>query len=167
MFKAIGRTLTVALCFIAGAAAFAEDRLNTSADYAYIMDADTGLELYSKNGHEPFIPASMTKIMTAYMVFDRIRNGRLEWDEEIIISENAWRKGGAASGGSTMFLEPGSKVSVGDLVRGVIIQSGNDACIALAEGMSGSEEAFATEMTARAQEIGPRNGSLQECNGLA
>ncbi len=142
------------------------DALNTSADYAYIMDADTGMALYSKDGDTPFIPASMTKIMTAYIVFERIRDGRLTLEDEFVVSETAWREGGAASGGSTMFLELGSKVSVRDLLRGVIIQSGNDACIVIAEAISGSQEAFAEEMTRRARELGLDSATFENPTGL-
>ncbi len=142
------------------------DVLNTKADYAYIMDADTGLELYSKDGEVPLIPASMTKIMTAYIVFERIRDGRLSLEDEFVVSERAWREGGAASGGSTMFLELGSKVSVADLLRGIIIQSGNDACIVVAENISGSQEAFAEEMTRRAHELGLDSARFENATGL-
>ena len=142
------------------------DTLNTKAEFAYIMDGDTGAEIYSKRGEEPMIPASMTKIMTVYLVFERIRDGRLSLDDEFTVSENAWRKGGAASGSSTMFLEPGSKVSVSDLLQGVVVQSGNDACIVLAEGVSGSEEAFAAAMTERARELGLSTASFKNVTGL-
>ena len=142
------------------------DTLNTKAEFAYIMDGDTGAEIYSKRGEEPMIPASMTKIMTVYLVFERIRDGRLSLDDEFSVSENAWRKGGAASGSSTMFLEPGSKVSVSDLLQGVVVQSGNDACIVLAEGVSGSEEAFAAAMTERARELGLSTASFKNVTGL-
>ena len=142
------------------------DTLNTKAEFAYIMDGDTGAEIYSKRGEEPMIPASMTKIMTVYLVFERIRDGRLSLDDEFTVSENAWRKGGAASGSSTMFLEPGSKVSVNDLLQGVVVQSGNDACIVLAEGVSGSEEAFAAAMTERARELGLSTASFKNVTGL-
>ncbi|MFC7290550.1 D-alanyl-D-alanine carboxypeptidase family protein [Hirschia litorea] len=142
------------------------DALNTKADYAYILDGDTGLSLYSKNGDEAFIPASMTKIMTAYVVFERLRDGRLSLDDEFVVSETAWREGGAASGGSTMFLDLGSKVSVQDLLRGIIIQSGNDACIVIAEAISGSQEAFAEEMTRRAQELGLKSAHFENPTGL-
>ena len=142
------------------------DTLNTKAEFAYIMDGETGAEIYSKRGEEPMIPASMTKIMTVYLVFERIRDGRLSLDDEFTVSENAWRKGGAASGSSTMFLEPGSKVSVSDLLQGVVVQSGNDACIVLAEGVSGSEEAFAAAMTERARELGLTTASFKNVTGL-
>ena len=160
------RFVVLAGCALMALPTASAEKFSTTADYAYIMDAETGIELYSKRGQEAFIPASMTKIMTAYMVFDRVRSGRLEWDETFKVSENAWRKGGAASGGSTMFLDPGSEVAVEDLVRGVIIQSGNDACIVLAEGISGSEEAFATEMTARAKELGLESANFLNATGL-
>ncbi len=142
------------------------DPLNTLADHALIMDAETGQTLYSHHGETPMIPASMTKIMTVYMVLDRISDGRLKLDDTFRVSENAWRKGGAASGGSTMFLEPGSDVSVQDLLRGIIIQSGNDACIVVAENISGSEEAFAASMTERAQELGLESASFRNATGL-
>ena len=142
------------------------DTLNTKAEFAYIMDGDTGAEIYSKRGEEPMIHASMTKIMTVYLVFEGIRDGRLSLDDEFTVSENAWRKGGAASGSSTMFLEPGSKVSVSDLLQGVVVQSGNDACIVLAEGVSGSEEAFAAAMTERARELGLSTASFKNVTGL-
>ena len=142
------------------------DVMTTDADFAYIMDADTGTTLYSKNGETPMVPASMTKLMTVHIVLERIRDGRLSLDDEFTVSENAWRKGGSSSGGSTMFLEPRSKVRIEDLLRGVIIQSGNDACITIAEGISGSEEAFADLMTQRAHELGLATASFKNSTGL-
>ena len=142
------------------------DVMTTEADFAYIMDADTGTTLYSKNGETPMVPASMTKLMTVHIVLERIRDGRLSLDDEFTVSENAWRKGGSSSGGSTMFLEPRSKVRIEDLLRGVIIQSGNDACITIAEGISGSEEAFADLMTQRAHELGLATASFKNSTGL-
>lgn len=162
----VGRILLAAATSLAFAGYACSDPLNTKADYAYILDADTGQTLYSKRGDEAMTPASMTKIMTAFVVYERIRDGRLSLDEEFVVSENAWRKGGAASGGSTMFLELGSKVSVENLLKGVIIQSGNDACIVLAEGIMGSEEAFSAEMTRRAKELGLESASFKNVTGL-
>src|SRR5689334_3250866 len=118
------------------AAQFAADPLNTDATYAYILDGDTGLPLYSKRGDEPMVPASMSKLMLYYIVFERIRDGRLKLTDEFPVSEHAWRTGGAYTDGSTMYLPVNSKVSVENLLKGAIIVSGNDACIALAEGIA-------------------------------
>lgn len=148
------------------AEALAADPLNTNAPYAYILDGDTGQQLYAKNGDEKIIPASMSKLMVYYLVFERIRDGRLKLEDEFTVSENAWRKGGAGTEGSTMFLRLNSKVSVENLLRGAVIQSGNDACIVLAEGLAGSEEAFAREMTVKGQEIGLRNSTFTNATGL-
>ena len=140
--------------------------LDTPAEYAVIMDFETGEILYSKNGEEPMIPASMTKMMTAHVVFDRLERGEITLDDTFTVSENAWRKGGWATGGSTMGLKVGEQVSVEDLLRGVIVLSGNDACIVLAEGLSGSEEAFAREMTELAQSMGLTSASFKNASGL-
>jgi D-alanyl-D-alanine carboxypeptidase (penicillin-binding protein 5/6) len=144
----------------------AADPLNTNAPYAYIMDGDSGLPLYCKQCEQPLIPASMSKLMVYYLVFERIRDGRITLDDEFTVSEHAWRTGGAGTDGSTMFLKLGSKVRVEDLLRGAVIQSGNDACIVLAEGLAGSEEAFAREMTARAHELGMTNSNFTNATGL-
>lgn len=129
------------------------------------MDYETGIVLYEKDARRAIAPASMTKIMTAEMVFERIRNGSISMDTEFTVSEEAWRRGGAASGSSTMFLDVNSKARVEDLLRGVIIQSGNDACIALAEGISGSETAFADQMTQYARKIGLESASFKNATG--
>jgi D-alanyl-D-alanine carboxypeptidase (penicillin-binding protein 5/6) len=144
----------------------AADPLNTNATYAFIMDGDSGATLYSKRGDEAMVPASMSKLMLYYVVFERIRDGRIKLDDEFTVSEHAWRTGGAGTDGSTMFLKLGSKVRVEDLLRGAIIQSGNDACIVLAEGIAGSEEAFAREMTARAHELGMTASNFANATGL-
>jgi D-alanyl-D-alanine carboxypeptidase (penicillin-binding protein 5/6) len=148
------------------AAQLAADPLNTNAPYAYILDGDTGLPLYSKRGDEPMVPASMSKLMLYYLVFERIRDGRLKLDEELTVSEHAWRTGGAGTDGSTMFLPIHSKVTVQDLLKGAIIVSGNDACIVLAEGIAGSEEAYAREATARAKELGMTGSTFANATGL-
>ena len=137
----------------AGAAATAES-FQTIAPFALLMDADTGSVLYDKSGDSPMIPASTTKILTAEIAFREIKEGRLKLDDIFVISENAWRNGGAKSGGSTMFAALNSRVRVEDLLKGLVIQSGNDAAIALAEGISGSEASFADLMNLRAREIG-------------
>lgn len=137
----------------------------TAAPHAIILDYDTGLVLFEKDAREAIAPASMTKIMTAELVFDRLRDGTLTKDTKFTVSEEAWRRGGAASGSSTMFLEVGSKVRVEDLLRGVIIQSGNDACITLAEGIAGSETAFADLMTQHARDIGLESATFRNATG--
>ena len=148
------------------AAPLAADPLNTDAPYAFIMDGDTGVPLYSKQGYEPMIPASMSKLMLYYMVFERLKSNRLTMEEQFSVSEHAWRTGGAGTDGSTMFLPLNSKVSVADLLKGAIIVSGNDACIVLAEGIWGSEEAFARAATARAAELGMTASTFANATGL-
>lgn len=130
-----------------------------------IIDAASGEILFEKNARDAIAPASMTKIMTADIVFEALRDGTLMPETILTVSEDAWRRGGSASGSSTMFLEVGSKVSVMDLLRGVIIQSGNDACIVLAEAISGSEDAFATMMTERAREMGLESAIFRNATG--
>jgi D-alanyl-D-alanine carboxypeptidase (penicillin-binding protein 5/6) len=133
----------------------------TAARAAVIMDHRTGVVLFEKNADERIPPASMSKLMTAYMIFDRLKSGRLKLDEEVTVSERAWKMGG-----SQMFLEVGDRVRVEDLIRGIIIQSGNDACVAMAEAISGSEEAFAREMNEKAREIGLTGSSFANSTGL-
>jgi D-alanyl-D-alanine carboxypeptidase (penicillin-binding protein 5/6) len=144
----------------------AQDPLNTAAPYAFIMDGDSGQELYCKACEEPVTPASMSKLMVYYIVFERIREGRLKLTDEFSVSEHAWRTGGAGTDGSTMFLKLNSRVSVENLLRGAIIQSGNDACIVLAEGLAGSEEGFAREMTAKAKVLGLKHSTFANATGL-
>ena len=139
--------------------------LETDAKQAIIIDHDTGIVLFEKDARRPMPPASMTKIMTAYMVFDALERGDIQEDTLLTVSEEAWRRGGVQSGSSTMFLELGSEVPVIDLIRGVIIQSGNDACIVLAEGLAGSEDAFARRMTQRAREMGLQTATFRNATG--
>lgn len=146
-------------------AAAQDGGFTTPAPHVVIMDYDTGLVLFEKDARRPIAPASMTKIMTAELVFDRIRDGSLSPDTEFTVSEEAWRRGGAASGSSTMFLKLNSSVRVEDLLRGVIIQSGNDACIVLAEGIAGSETAFADMMTQHARDIGLDSATFRNATG--
>lgn len=139
-------------------AAYAYD---TSAKYAYMIDASTGTVLFDKNGTETMYPASMTKMMTIYLVFERLKNGRLTLDSGLPVSEEAWRTGGSKS-----FMMVGDKVRVEDLIRGVIVQSGNDACIVLAEGISGSQAAFAEEMNKKAKELGMNSTHFKNPDGM-
>ena len=126
----------------------------TTAPYALLMDYDTRTVLFEKAADDLMAPASTAKIMTAEIVFHEITEGRLKLDDEFTISENAWRKGGASAGGSSMFAALNSRVRIEDLIKGLVIQSGNDAAIALAEGIAGSEENFAAMMTKRARQLG-------------
>ena len=134
--------------------AAAVDEYQTIAPFAYLVDAATGTVLFQKNGDMPMSPASTTKILTAEVIFHDLKEGRLKFDDRFVVSEHAWRDGGARSGGSAMFLAVNSSVRAEDLLRGLIIQSGNDAAITLAEGIAGSEEGFARRMNERAQVIG-------------
>ena len=134
---------------------------DTPAKAAIILDSRTGAVLYDKNADERMPPASMSKLMTAYMIFDQIKSGKLRLDEEILVSERAWKMGG-----SQMFIEVGERVKVEDLIRGIIIQSGNDACVTMAEAIAGSEEEFARQMTEKASEIGLTGSSFANSTGL-
>ncbi len=111
--------------------------LDTQAKHAFVIEVDTGTVLLDKGADERMPPASMSKIMTAYVVFDMLKQGRAKLDDELPVSERAWRLQG-----SKMFVPIGGRIKVDDLLKGVIIQSGNDACLVLAEGLAGSEEAF-------------------------
>jgi D-alanyl-D-alanine carboxypeptidase (penicillin-binding protein 5/6) len=140
--------------------------IDTEADYAVIMDHETGDILWSKDGETPMIPASMTKMMTAYFVFDLISQGEITLDTEMVVSEDAWRRGGFPSGTSTMGLRPNERPTVRELLQGMIVMSGNDACIVLAQGIAGSEAAFARQMTDRAQELGLTSVNFVNTTGL-
>lgn len=136
------------------------------ASTAYLLiDADTGQVIVEHNSDMPLPPASLTKMMTSYIVSEEIEAGRLNESDLVRISDNAWKKGGSASGSSTMFLKPRSEVPVIDLIRGVIIQSGNDASIALAEHIAGSEEAFADVMNQQAQLLGMSSSFYKNATG--
>ena len=137
-----------------------------AAPYAILIDADSGTVLFEKNADKPNPPASMSKMMTVEMVFHTIKEGKLKLDDELTVSVDAWRRGGAPSGGSAMFAQLNSKVKVEDLLRGVMVQSGNDACIVLAEGIAGNELAFAEMMTRRAREIGLTQSTFMNSTGL-
>ncbi len=140
--------------------------LETTARNVVLMDYDTGQILFAKDHQKMVPPASMSKLMTVYIIFSKLKDGSLSLDDTFTVSENAWRKGGAASGGSTMFLNIGESVRVEDLIKGIIIQSGNDACIVAAENLAGSEEDFAVEMNKMARKIGLKNSSFANATGL-
>ena len=134
--------------------------LETEAREAVLVDAQSGRVLFEKNADELMPPSSMTKVMTLYLVFERLADGRLTMEDTLPVSERAWRKGG-----SKMFVEVGDRVSIENLLRGIIIQSGNDACIVVAEGLSGTEDAFAREMTKRGREIGLTSSTFKNSTG--
>ncbi|MDI2090347.1 D-alanyl-D-alanine carboxypeptidase family protein [Commensalibacter oyaizuii] len=133
---------------------------DTSAQYAFVMDYNTGTVLLDKLADQPMHPSSLTKIMTCYIVFGMLRSGRLRLDQLLPVSEKAWRMQG-----SKMFVPLNGQVSVQDLIQGVIIQSGNDACIVLAEAIAGSEQQFANMMNELAPKMGLRNSHFVNCTG--
>jgi len=151
--------------FAVGAPTFAQD-FDTKAKFALLMDYDTGTVLYSKNADAQLEPASMAKLMTLAVVFTYLQQKKLSLDDEFFISEHAWRDGGAKSGGSTMFAELNSKIRVEDLIKSVIIQSGNDAAIALAEGIGGTEQTFASIENQMAKQIGLTGSHFTNATGL-
>jgi len=132
----------------------------TPAKQAYITDFESGKVLFAKDADLPMKPASMAKIMTVFVVFQRLADGSLQLDDKFLVSEKAWRKGG-----SKTFVEVGSRVSVNDLLHGVIVQSGNDAAIVLAEGIAGTEDAFAEEMNFWAQKLGMTQTNFRNSTG--
>ena len=152
-----------AIVLLATAQAWAID---TKAKNMILMDYTTGEYLFQKDVSEPIPPASMSKLMTIYMIFDKLRDGSLSLDDTFKVSENAWRKGGAASGGSTMFLAIGDEVTVDQLLKGIIIQSGNDACIVAAENIAGDEDSFVDAMNKKAKEIGLTHSHFANVTGL-
>lgn len=158
-------TMLFALVAVVGAGAAPLHAIDTSAREAIVVEATTGRVLFEKNADQRMPPASMSKLMTVYMVFSRLRDGSLSLEDTFRVSENAWRRGGAKSGSSTMFLEPNKRVDVESLLRGIIVQSGNDACIVVAEGIAGSEPAFAEAMTAKAKEIGMTGSNFANATG--
>jgi len=159
------RTTFLATVFATSLVATSAFAIDTTAREAYMVDAKTGHVLLEKDADVSMPPASMSKLMTLYLVFERLKDGRLKLDDTFSVSEKAWRKGGAASGSSTMFLEPRQKVRVEDLIKGIIIQSGNDACIVVAEAIAGSEKNFAVEMTEKARELGMENSHFANATG--
>lgn len=136
--------------------------VETSAKQAIVVDFNTGTVLFEKNADERIHPASMSKLMTLYVLFDRLKQGAITLDSEFPVSEKAW----ALDEGSTMFVGIGEKLRVEDLIRGIIVQSGNDACLVVAEGIAGTEEAFAELMNETAARIGLENSHFVNSHGL-
>jgi len=144
----------LALFAFTSAAADAAESFSTTAPYVVLMDADSHTVLFEKAADDLTSPASTVKIMTAEVVFREIKEGRINLDTKFTVSEHAWRTGGASAGGSSMFALVNSQVRVEDLIRGLVVQSGNDAAIVFAEALAGSESAFGDMMTKRARELG-------------
>jgi serine-type D-Ala-D-Ala carboxypeptidase (penicillin-binding protein 5/6) len=136
------------------------------APHALVIEAETGSVLFEKQADDLVAPASLAKLMTVNVVFDQLTLGNIRLDDEYVISENAWRKGGAPSHGSTMYAAIHSKVRVEDLLKGIMIQSANDGCIALSEGVAGNEREFVRMMNERAREIGLTKSHFTNVDGL-
>ena len=149
-----------------GTATAKKDEPQISAPHAILIDAENGSVLFERGSDDMLFPASLAKLMTAEFVFNELKQGRIKLTDEYVVGENAWRKGGAPSGGSTMYAAIHSRIKVEDLIRGMIIQSGNDACIVLAEALAGNESAFAAKMTQRAREIGLSKSVFTNSTGL-
>tara|TARA_B100001245_G_C22861471_1_gene414225 strand:- start:288 stop:1412 length:1125 start_codon:yes stop_codon:yes gene_type:complete len=132
----------------------------SNAKQAVLIDADTGYVLYEKNADELTAPSSMSKMMTVYLIFEKLQNGTLSLTDQLEVSKAAWAKRG-----SRMFLEENSQVSVEDLLRGIIVQSGNDACVVIAEAFSGTEENFSEELNIKARGIGLENSNFTNSTG--
>jgi D-alanyl-D-alanine carboxypeptidase (penicillin-binding protein 5/6) len=160
MFKKI--FINILLCFIIVGNSYAN--FDVKARTAILLDYHSGEILYEKDPDRKIFPASMTKIMTAIIAFDLIKNGELSLDDKFIVSENAWRL--SESGYSSMFIMVGDQISVENLLKGIIISSGNDACVALAEGIAGTEDEFAILMTEKAKEIGMENTNFSNSSGI-
>jgi D-alanyl-D-alanine carboxypeptidase (penicillin-binding protein 5/6) len=143
-----------------------KDEPPIGAPHAILIDGENGAVLFERDADKLIFPASLAKLMTAEYVFNELKAGRIKLTDEYVVSENAWRKGGAPSGGSTMYAALHSRISVDDLLHGVIIHSANDACIVLAEAISGNEAEFAAKLTQRAREIGLPKSTFANSNGL-
>ena len=135
--------------------------IDTLAKHAFVYEVETATVLLDKGAEERIPPASMSKVMTAYLVFDYLKQGRAKLQDELPVSEAAWR-----TGGSKMFVPLGGRIKIEDLVQGMVVQSGNDACVVLAEGLAGSQQAFIEQMNQKAQEIGLRDSHFANVDGL-
>ena len=153
--------ILLALSFLTvGSSIQANDHITTVAEYAHIIDFDSNRVLLSKNADSPMKPASMAKIMTMYIVFSLISEGSLSLEDEFLVSEKAWKMGGSRS-----FLDVGTRVSIEELINGIAVQSGNDASVVIAEGISGSEEAFSDEMNSFAKKLGLNDTNFTNSTG--
>ena len=154
------RSLLLAAAVVAGAVPAFAQTIEIQARQAYIVDMKTGTVLLDKNSDELMPPSSMSKMMTAHMLFEKLQKGEVKLTDEFPVSEKAWR-----IQGSKMFVPLGGRVKVEDLIRGIVIQSGNDACVVVAEALAGSEEAFAEQMTKKARELGLTKTVFKNASG--
>ena len=154
------RRLLLAAAFAAAALPASAQTIETQARQAYIVDMKTGTVLFEKNADEVMPPSSMSKMMTVHMLFEKLQKGDVKLTDEFAVSERAWR-----IQGSKMVVPLGSRVKVEDLIRGIVIQSGNDACIVVAEGLAGTEEAFAEQMTKKGRELGLTKTVFKNASG--
>jgi serine-type D-Ala-D-Ala carboxypeptidase (penicillin-binding protein 5/6) len=154
------------LATVTALAQSAPAEMKTSAKQAILIDANTGAVLFQHNADELAPPASMSKLVTLAVVFRALKEGRIKLEDEFLFSVNAWRTGGAPSGTSAMFVPVNTRETLAEMLKGIIIQSGNDACIAIAEGMAGSEAAFARMMTDEARRIGLTKSTFRNSTGL-
>ena len=163
-------TITILIIILNYKLSKAETTITTSAKYAILIDYDTGRVLLNKKSNIAMSPASMSKLMTIYLTFEAIKQERISLDTELVVSEKAWRKKDEngkelSPSGSSMFLEPLTKVTVEELIRGIIVQSGNDACIVIAEALNGSEQTFANKMNDKSIELGLTNSFFTNATG--
>lgn len=163
--KPVLGVILLAFSYLAATSSSFSQGFQTLALQAILIDAESGTVLFEKNADEFTAPASMAKIMTVELVFHEMQKGRVNLDTEFTVSENAWRRGGAGSGGSSMFAQLNSTIKLSDLLRGIIVQSGNDAAIVAAEGIAGTEENFARMMTERGREIGLAHSTFRNATG--
>jgi D-alanyl-D-alanine carboxypeptidase (penicillin-binding protein 5/6) len=163
IFLAPAMALLSACALVSGATA---QVVETPATNVILLDYDTGAALIEKNADEPMHPSSMSKLMTLELLFRALKEGQVKLTDKFIVSEHAWKTGGAGTDGSTMFAAINSSISVEDLIRGVTVQSGNDACIVIAEGLAGTETEFASMENQRAKEIGLTHSHFMNATGL-
>lgn len=160
MIRLLSALIVAAAAFLSAPSAGFAANFETAATHAIIIDYRSGRVLYQKAADEPIPTASMSKLMTVYMLLEQLEAGSLSVDDTFVVSKKAWKKGG-----SKMFVEVGKQVRIGDLLRGIIVQSGNDASIVVAEGLAGSEDAFAESMNRKAKELGLQNTHLANATG--
>jgi D-alanyl-D-alanine carboxypeptidase (penicillin-binding protein 5/6) len=164
--KSCAAVIALVLCFAFAGQVHAQAKFDTKAKWAILIDANTNSVLFEKNSDELMPPASMSKLMTLAVVFRALKEGRLSMDDEFTNSVHAWRTGGAPSGTSAMFVPLKESATLRELLQGIAVQSGNDACIIVAEGMSGSEEEFADVMTEYGRKIGLTESTFRNSTGL-